>query len=78
MPVYRQKYHNFWLVTAIHSHTITGRIPTEVLLGRSPCTKQSLVQPCLSDHLTPIAEASVGDKQLGQIVINQQVAVRNF
>ena len=59
-------------------HTVTGRTPPEVLLGRSPRTRLSLVHPCLLDRLTQEAEASVGDKQPRWFVINQQVAVRDF
>ena len=44
-------------------HTVTGRAPAEILLGRSPRTRLSLVHPCLSDHLTQKAEANVGEKQ---------------
>ena len=59
-------------------HTVTGRTPAEVLLGRSTRTRLALVHPCLSDRLTQKAEASVGDKHPRWFVINQQVAVRDF
>ena len=56
-------------------HTVTGSTLAEMLPGRSPRTRLSLVHPCLSDHLTQKAETSVGDKQPRQFVVNQQVAV---
>ena len=59
-------------------HTVTGRTPAEILLGRSPRTRLSLVHPCLSDHLTQKAEASVGSRQPRQFKVNQKVLVRDF
>ena len=59
-------------------HTVTGRTPTEILLGRSPRTCLSLVHPCLSDHLTQKAEANVGKKQPRQFTVNQKVLVLDF
>jgi len=41
-------------------HSITGRTPVEVLLGRFPHTRLSLVHPCLSDRLNAKAEEQVG------------------
>ena len=32
-------------------HTVTGRTPVEILLGRSPRTRLSQVHPCLADTL---------------------------
>ena len=37
-------------------HSITGRVPAKVLLGRSPCTGLSLLHLCLSDRLNAKAE----------------------
>ena len=59
-------------------HSVTGRTPAEILLGRSPRTRLSLVHPCLSDHLTQKAEANVGTKQPRQFKENQKVVVRDF
>ena len=59
-------------------HTVTGRTPAEILLGRSPRTRLSLVHPCLSGHLTQKAEDSVGSKQPRQFKVNQKVLVRDF
>ena len=43
-------------------HSITGRTPADILLGRSPHTRFSLVHPCLSERLDAKAEAQVGEK----------------
>ena len=59
-------------------HTITNRIPAEILLGRSLRARLSLVHPHLSDHLTQKVEAIFGNKQPRQFVVNEKVAVRDF
>ena len=59
-------------------HTITNRTPAEILLGRSPRTRLSLVHPCLSNRLIQKAKASVGNKRPRQFVVNEKVAVRDF
>ena len=57
-------------------HSITGRTPAEILLGRSPRTRLSLVHPCLSDRLSAKTEAKVGDKLPRSFSVDQQVFVR--
>lgn len=59
-------------------HSITGRTPAEILLGRSPRTRLSLVHPCLSDRLNAKAEAQVGDKPPRSFSVDQEVSVRDL
>ena len=57
---------------------MTGRTPAEILLGRSPHTRLSLVHPCLSDHLNAKTEAKVGDNPSRSFSVDQQVFVRDL
>jgi len=41
-------------------HSVTGRTPAEILLGRAPRTCLSLVHPCLSQRMTVVTEERVG------------------
>ena len=59
-------------------HTVTGRTPAEILLGRSPRTRLSQVHPCLADTLAQKTEEGVGSKQPRQFKENQKVLVRDF
>ena len=59
-------------------HSITGRTPAEVLLGRSPRTRLSLVHPCLSDRLNAKAEEQVGSQPPQSFANNQQVLIRDL
>ena len=56
---------------------MTGRTPAEVLLGRAPRTRLSLVHPCLSNTLSAKAEMKVGSTLLRNFDEGQEVLVRN-
>ena len=43
-------------------HSVMGRTPAEVLLGRSPRTRLSLIHPCMSQRLSVATEERVGDQ----------------
>ena len=58
-------------------HTVTGRTPAEVLLGRAPRTRLSLVHPCLSNTLSAKAEMKVGSTPLRNFDEGQEVLVRD-
>ena len=58
-------------------HTVTGRTPAEILLGRAPRTHLSLVHPCLSNTLSTKAEMKVGSTLLRNFDEGQEVLVRD-
>jgi len=59
-------------------HSITGRTPAEVLLGRSQRTRLSLMHPCLADRLNAKAEEQVGSQPPRSFANNRQVFVRDL
>ena len=58
-------------------HTVTGRTPAEVLLGRAPRTRLSLVHPCLSQALSAKAQLKVGSTPLRSFDVGQEVIMRD-
>ena len=58
-------------------HTVTERTPAEILLGRAPRTRLSLVHPCLSQTLSSKAELKVGNTPLRNFEEGQEVLVRD-
>jgi len=58
-------------------HTVTGRTPTEILLGRAPHTQISLVHPRLSQTLSAKAELKVGSTPLRNFEEGQEVLTRD-
>ena len=53
-------------------HSITGRTPAEVLLGRSPRTRLSLIHPCMSQRMSITTEERVGDKSPEHLRLGKQ------
>ena len=56
-------------------HTVTGRTPAEVLLGRAPHTRLFLVHPCLFNTLSARAEMKVGSTPLRNFDEGQEVLI---
>ena len=54
---------------------MTGRTPAEVLMGRAPRPRLSLVHPCLSNTLSAKAEMKVGSTPLRNFDEGQEVLV---
>ena len=54
-------------------HTVTGRTLAEVLLGRAPRTRPSLVHSCLSQALSAKAQLKVGSTPLRSSEVGQEV-----
>ena len=59
-------------------HSVTGKIPAEVLLGRSPRTRLSLVHPCMSQRMSVTIEERVGDKSPRVFTTGQAVLLRDL
>ena len=59
-------------------HSITGRTPAEVLLGRSPRTCLSLIHPCMSQRMSITIEERVGDKAPRAFKTGQAVLLRDL
>ena len=43
-------------------HSVTGRTPAEIILGRLPRTRLSLIHPCLPQRMSIAVEERVGHK----------------
>ena len=56
-------------------HTTTGCTPSEVLLGRVPRTKRSLVHPCMSQRMSVAAEENLEARSPQTFNIGQRVAL---
>ena len=58
-------------------HTVTGRTPAEVLLGRAPRTRLCLVHPFLSQKLSAKAEVKVRSTPCRNFEKGQEVLIRD-
>ena len=61
-----------------YPHLVTERAPAELLLGRLPRTRLSLIYPCMSQRLSLATEQRVGNRsprvsKVGQAVLLQDL-----
>ena len=59
-------------------HSITGRTPAEVLLGRSPRTRLSLIHPCMSQRMSIAIEERVGNKSPRTFTVGEAMLLRDL
>ena len=59
-------------------HLVTGRAPTELLLGRLPRTRLSLIHPCVSWQVSLTTEQGVGSKSSIAFNIGEKVLLQNL
>ena len=59
-------------------HTVTGRTPAEILLGRLPRTRLSLIHPCMSQRMSVAIEERVGHKPPRSFSVGQEVLLRDL
>jgi len=72
--------HNFQVLAGYRNtrHSVTGRIPAEILIGRAPRTRLSLVHPCLSQRMTVATEEQVGSHSPRTFENGQEVYLRDL
>ena len=59
-------------------HSITGRTPAKVLLGRSPRTRLSLIHPCMSQRMSIAIEERVDNKSPQTFTVGEAVLLRDL
>ena len=59
-------------------HSVTGRALTELLLGRLPRTRLSLIHPCVSQRLSLATEQRVGNRSPRVFKVGQAVLLQDF
>ena len=67
------KIAKFFASYKITPHSITGRTPAEVQLGRTPKTRLSLIHPCMSQRMFIAIEERVGNKSPRTFTVGEAV-----
>ena len=59
-------------------HSVTGIAPAELLLGKLPRTRLSLIHPCVSQRVSLATEQKVGNRSPRVFKVGQAVLLRDL
>jgi len=71
---WKPKLQNFWLpIYRATPHLVTRKAPAEILLGKLPRTRLSLIHPCMLQRVSVKVEQRVGHKSPRLFKAGQEV-----